>query len=180
MVEAYLGEIRSFATNRIPAGWVQCAGQSLPIDGNQALYSLLGNSFGASDVSFSLPDLRGRVPIGRGTLHDGQKEGGNYALGAAGGLDKFTLPTPCLPVHRHDMMASTAEASSQVLASGVLADTAKTTAIYGEGGGPSTVQLSATSVGTGGGGQEAKQNMQPFMTSAYCICIMGGVFPTRG
>lgn len=97
-MDAYLGEIRIFGGNYAPQGWAFCNGQLLPISGNEALYSLLGTTYGGNGQnSFALPDLRGRLP-----LHLGQSTSGrHYLLGERGGTEQVTLSETQLPAHTH-------------------------------------------------------------------------------
>jgi microcystin-dependent protein len=97
-MDAYLGEIRMFSGTFAPAGWQMCNGQLLPISQYTALFSIVGTTYGGNGTqTFSLPDLRGRVPV-----HQGQGIGtGNYVLGENGGTESVTLTTTQMPAHTH-------------------------------------------------------------------------------
>src|SRR5436190_12435442 len=96
MAEPYVGEIRMFAGNFAPVGWMFCEGQLLPISENDVLFTLIGTTYGGDGQStFALPDLRGRVPLHQGTGPDGS----GYVLGQNGGAETITLSTQQIPVH---------------------------------------------------------------------------------
>src|SRR3712207_2167115 len=99
----YIGEIRMFAGNFAPVGWLFCDGQQLPISENDALFTLIGTTYGGDGESnFNLPNLQSRIPI-----HQGQGGGlTNRILGEMGGVEQVTLSTQQMPVHNHPMLAS--------------------------------------------------------------------------
>lgn len=104
MSEPFLAEIRPFAFNFAPRGWALCDGQLLPINQNQALFSLLGTTYGGDGrITFALPDLRGRSPMHLGAV---------YSLGVKSGADNTTLNSNQLPTHNHFFMATTTAADS--------------------------------------------------------------------
>src|ERR671923_91838 len=104
MAEPFLSEIRIMSFNFAPKAWAQCNGQLLPINQNQALFSLLGTTYGGNgQTTFALPDLRGRVP-----MHLGTGPGlGTYSIGEQAGVESVTLTTQQIPTHSHTWMAST-------------------------------------------------------------------------
>src|SRR2546429_8697746 len=105
MGQPYVGEIRIFAGNFAPAGWMFCAGQLLPISENETLFQLIGTTYGGDGEStFSLPDLQGRIP-----LH----QGGGFTIGQAGGVGQGKLTTNQLPAHSHQIFATTGTASTR-------------------------------------------------------------------
>src|SRR5512145_2105791 len=107
MAQPYVGEIRMFAGNFAPQGWMFCEGQLLPIAENETLFNLIGTTYGGDGQStFGLPDLRGRIP-----LHMGSGGGGSYVLAETGGVEEVTLTTSQIPTHTHTMMANSALAS---------------------------------------------------------------------
>ncbi|AZV18948.1 MULTISPECIES: tail fiber protein [Mesorhizobium] len=164
MAEPFLSEIRIMSFVFPPKGWALCNGQLLPINQNQALFSLLGTTFGGDgQVNFALPDYRGRIPIHVGSGH---------TLGERGGEQSHTLSISEIPTHVHFAQASTNTGSSQDGAGNVLgvvpgrlySDFANVTTLS-----PSTI----TSVG----GSQAHLNMQPFLTLSFCIALQG-IFPS--
>jgi len=165
-MEPFLAEIILFAGNFAPRGWALCQGQILPINQNQALFSLLGTTYGGDGrTSFALPDLRGRVPI-----HPGHGPGlSNYDLGQKGGTETNTLTPNQLPSHNHSIGAAE-EATATDPSGGYVAGTGA--AAFSAS---ADVQLKPTN--NAGGGQ-AINNMQPFNCLNYIISLQG-VFPSR-
>lgn len=166
MAEPFLGEIRIFPYNQVPTGdgWAQCNGQLLPINQNQALFALLGTTFGGDGrVTFGLPDLRARVPIHVGSGH---------TLGERGGEQAHALSIAELPQHTHVMRATTATGDTPVAPGNLLADSPSQ--LYAAPG--SATPLSPTSLSSVGGSQ-AHQNMQPFLTLNFGIALIG-IFPS--
>ncbi len=174
MAEPFLGEIKAFGFNFPPNGWAQCNGQVMPISQNTALFSLLGTMYGGDGVTtFALPDLRGRVGV-----HAGQGAGlSNYSQGEVAGTESVTLTVGQLPVHSHNLVASTSSGNTADPSGAFLAKEATgVTAIYGNGvAGNAT--LAAGSV-TGGGGGQPHSNLQPFLVLNFCIAL-NGIFPSR-
>ena len=165
MAEPFLSEIRIMSFVFPPKGWALCNGQLLPINQNQALFSLLGTTFGGDGrVNFALPDSRGRAPIHVGSGH---------TLGERGGEQAHTLSIAELPTHTHVFNASTNAADGTVPVGGVLAN-ANPNQIYNGGG--DLVAMAAGTVGNVGGSQ-AHLNMQPFLTLSFCIALQG-IFPS--
>src|SRR5690348_13448515 len=103
MAQPYVGEIRIFAGNFAPAGWMFCEGQLLPISENETLFNLIGTTYGGDGQStFALPDLRGRIP-----LHQGNLSGfGTFTLAETGGVEEVTLTTNQIPTHSHTFMGT--------------------------------------------------------------------------
>ena len=167
MAEPFLGEIRMMSFGFAPKGWALSNGQLLPINQNQALFSLLGTTFGGDGrVNFALPDMRGQVPIHVGT---------GFTLGQKGGEQAHTLSTAELPTHTHVLSASAAaaNASPPTPIGNILADSVPAQA-YGP-----PVALMAMNPGsiTNTGGSQAHLNMQPFLTLTFCIALQG-IFPS--
>lgn len=164
MAEPFLSEIRLFSFNFAPKGWALCNGQLLPINQNQALFSLLGTTYGGNgQTNFALPNLQGRVPI---------HFGGSHTLGETGGEQNHTLTQAELPPHTHVARASPANADSPVPGNNLLASANN---LY-----TSPLNLTAllpASVSSAGGSQ-AHLNMQPFLTLNFCIALQG-IFPSR-
>jgi microcystin-dependent protein len=164
MAEPFLSEIRIMSFVFAPKGWALCNGQLMPINQNQALFALLGTTFGGDGrVTFALPDLRGRAPIHVGSGH---------TLGERGGEEAHTLSVAELPTHTHVAMASTTDGNTPLPTNSVLASTPSQ--IYGP---PANLtSLTPGSVTTAGGNQ-AQPNMQPYVTLNFCIALIG-IFPS--
>jgi len=166
MAEPFLSEIRIFSFGFAPKGWALCNGQLLPINQNQALFSLLGTTFGGDGrVNFALPNLQGQTPIHVGNGH---------TLGEKGGEQAHTLSVAELPTHIHTLNGTSTAASQPVPTGACLATTAATDPIYG--GASSLVAMSASALGNTGGSQ-AHLNMQPFLTLNFSIALQG-IFPS--
>jgi microcystin-dependent protein len=165
MIEPFLGEIRLMAFAFAPRGWALCDGQLMPINQNQALFALLGTTYGGNgQTTFALPDLRGRVPLHRsGNLHQGQ----------AGGTATHTLTAAELPTHTHQLSARAADGDRPTPVGGVLARSRNP--IYAAPG--SLVALGPGSVSAVGGGQP-HDNMAPSLVLSMCIALQG-IFPTQ-
>ncbi len=164
MAEPFLSEIRIMSFNFPPKGWALCNGQLLPINQNQALFSLLGTTFGGDGrVNFALPDLRARAPI---------HVGGSHTLGERGGEQAHTLSIAELPQHVHVARASSTTGSSQDATNNVLGTVASR--IYTD---PSALTSLSPSTITNVGGSQAHLNMQPFLTLSFCIALQG-IFPS--
>jgi|SRR5215211_6406156 len=163
MAEPFLSEIRIMSFVFAPKGWALCNGQLLPINQNQALFSLLGTTFGGDGrVNFALPDVRGRVPIHVGSGH---------TLGERGGEQAHTLSIAELPTHTHVVQGVNTNAATNVPLNNSLANT---TALY-----HSASTLTSLNAGTVGnvGGSQAHLNMQPFLVLSFCIALQG-IFPS--
>src|SRR5437773_6348776 len=103
MAQPYVGEIRIFAGNFAPAGWMFCDGQLLPISENETLFNLIGTTYGGDgQTTFALPDLRGRLPIHQGT----DPAGNTYILAESGGVEQVTLTTNQIPTHTHPLLTT--------------------------------------------------------------------------
>lgn len=164
MAEPFLSEIRIFSFSFPPRGWALCDGQLLPINQNQALFSLLGTTFGGDGrVNFALPDLRSRTPIHVGNGH---------VLGERAGEQAHTLSQAELPQHTHTVMASPANSTTPVPSGNYPA----AASIYQSAANGPLTALSPTSV-TPIGGSQAHLNVQPFLTLSFCIALQG-IFPS--
>jgi len=164
MAEPFLAEIRVMSFVFAPKGWALCNGQLLPINQNQALFSLLGTTFGGDGrVNFALPDLRGRTPIHVGSGH---------TLGERAGEQAHTLSIAEIPTHVHVLQATTLEGDTPIPSGNVLADSPSQ--LYAAASGLTT--LGAGSI-TNTGGSQAHLNMQPFLTLSFCIALQG-IFPS--
>jgi microcystin-dependent protein len=169
MANPFIGEIRMFAGNFAPMGWVFCDGSLLPISQFDTLYSLLGTTYGGDgQQTFGVPDLRGRIP-----LHVGS----GFALGQTGGAEAVTLASSQIPGHTHPLQASTQlGAKSKPDGTSVLAQTpAAGLKLYTED--VPGLSLNASSLGPVGGAQP-HDNMAPFLAVSFIIC-WSGIFPTQ-
>lgn len=163
MAEPFLSEIRLMSFSFPPRGWALCDGQLLPINQNQALFSLLGTTYGGDGrVNFALPDLRGRVPIHMGSGH---------VLGERGGEQAHTLSIAELPTHNHTISASGSDGMTPNPTNALLASYTN-----GYATPTSLVSLAGDTISNIGGSQ-AHPNMQPFLTISFCIALQG-IFPS--
>ena len=159
----YLGEIRIFSFNFPPKGWALCNGQTLPINQNQALFAILGTTYGGNGTTtFLLPNLQGRVPV---------HVGNGIALGQSGGEATHTLIAPEMPVHTHQVFGSSTPANlgdptGNLWAAG--------NAAYNPT--PNTT-MNPTSL-TPFGGNQPHENMSPYLTLTFCIALTG-IFPSH-
>lgn len=169
--DPFLGEIKWVAFTFAPRGWALCDGQVLPINQNQALFSLLGTTYGGDGrTTFALPDMRGRTPI-----HVGQGPGlSPYVLGQRAGEESHTLTVSEIPWHAHQAMASGAEATAVSPAGNVPAAKARVP-LYGPG--PATIDMGSGVIAATGGSQP-HNNMPPYIT-LNCIIALQGIFPSR-
>jgi len=166
MAEPFLSEIRIMSFSFAPKGWALCNGQLLPINQNQALFSLLGTTYGGDGrVNFALPNLQGNVPIHTGSGH---------TLGERGGEQGHTLSISEIPTHAHVAMASSSAGDDPNPGGHVLASPLNATYRAAPDSGTA---LAPQTVGTAGGSQ-AHLNMQPFLVLNFCIALQG-IFPSQ-
>jgi microcystin-dependent protein len=160
----FMAELRLFSFNFAPKGWALANGQFLPINQNQALFSLLGTTYGGNgQTTFALPDLRGRVP-----MHMGQ----GHTLGEKGGEENHTLTMSEMPQHLHQVVASSANADNINPGSAEFGG-------FNAGYAPpnNLVAILPTTIGVAGGSQP-HSNQQPLLVLSYGICLQG-IFPSR-
>ncbi|RYF93449.1 MAG: phage tail protein [Caulobacteraceae bacterium] len=173
MAQPYVGEIRMFAGNFPPNGWLFCEGQTLPISENDVLFQLIGTTYGGDgQETFNLPNLASRVPIHFGTGPDGT----TYQIGEMAGTESVTLTTQQIPQHTHAVLAT--NASSSQFPGGALMGpaTSAQTGVKMYGVDTPLVSLSSQSVTTVGGNQP-HENCQPFLCINFIISLFG-VFPS--
>jgi microcystin-dependent protein len=174
MPQPFVGEIRMFAGNFAPAGWMFCAGQLLPISENETLFNLIGTTYGGDGQStFQLPNLQGRGPI-----HMGTGSGlSSYVLGESGGVESVSLTVNQIPIHNHPM---TAVGGNQQHGPGdgfFAVITSSQAGVMAYDPTPANVPLLPASIGPTGGSQP-HDNMQPYLCLNYIISLFG-VFPSQ-
>ena len=167
MAEPFLSEIRIMSFVFAPKGWALCNGQLLPINQNQALFSLLGTTFGGDGrVNFALPDLRGKTPIHVGSGH---------TLGERGGEQAHTLSIAELPEHTHVFNANSSTANTNTPTNALTLAASNGDSVY-RAPGSNLVNMASNAISPVGGSQ-AHLNMQPFLTLNLCIALQG-IFPS--
>jgi microcystin-dependent protein len=164
VAQPYVGEIRLFAGNFEPVGWVFCNGKTLQCSEYETLFLLIGTTYGGDGIStFCVPDMRGRIPV---------HQGAGFTLAQTGGTEAVTLTANQIPAHSHRLLASTDSASARVI----------TNAVFGRGGAEiyssefTPQPISALTVAAAGGSQ-AHTNVQPFLCINYIISLFG-LFPS--
>ena len=166
MAQPYVGEIRMFAGNFAPAGWMFCEGQLLPISENETLFQLIGTTYGGDGEStFALPDLRGRIPI---------HQGNGFILAETGGAEEITLTVNQIPAHSHPALANSEQASDVNPGSQVVAQSRPASNSYYED--VPGVNMAATAVSSVGGSQP-HTNFQPYLCVNFIISLFG-IFPS--
>lgn len=165
MSQPYVGEIRIFAGNFAPAGWMSCEGQILPISENDTLFNLIGTTYGGDGEStFALPDFRGRFPI---------HQGNGYVVGEMGGAETVTLTTQQIPAHSHAPLATTAAGTSASSANAIAAawpDTPYSTD-------PTGSQVLHPGALAQTGGSQPHDNMPPYVAVGMIISLFG-IYPS--
>ena len=166
MAQPYVGEIRMFAGNFAPAGWMFCEGQLLPISENETLFNLIGTTYGGNgEDTFGLPDLRGRLP-----LH----QGNGFILAETGGAEEITLTTQQIASHSHPLLASGSIANDANAANNV-ASQASTFDPYQTN--PGSTPMAAQAIAPVGGSQP-HTNFQPYLCVNFIISLFG-IFPSQ-
>jgi microcystin-dependent protein len=167
MSEPFLGEIRLMSFQFPPKGWALCNGQLLPINQNQALFSLLGTTYGGNgQTTFALPDLRDRVPV---------HTGAGISLGQRGGEATHTVSLAELPAHLHPMSGSSSAATTGLAGPSAIPATSQGAAAYGA---PADLVAFAGNAVAGVGGSQPHENRQPFLVMSFCIALQG-IFPSQ-
>jgi microcystin-dependent protein len=167
----FVGEIRMFAGNFAPNGWMFCEGQTMPISENEVLFQLIGTTYGGDgQETFNLPNLASRVPIHMGTGPSGT----TYQLGEMAGTEQETLTTQQIPTHSHPMLATADGGGANSPGSNILAN-CSALKLY-TASAPS-IALNAASI-TPAGGSQPHENTQPFLCINFIISLFG-VFPSQ-
>ena len=168
MAQPYIGEIKMFAGNFAPEGWAFCEGQTLPISENEALFQLIGTTYGGDgEATFNLPDLRGRIPI---------HQGPGFILAETGGAEEITLTVNQMPAHIHALLGSSDLATANAPANMVTgASTGATTFIYGTD--TPKLPLSPNMVSPVGESRP-HTNFQPYLCVDFIISLFG-IFPSQ-
>ncbi|MGZ5435474.1 MAG: phage tail protein [Pyrinomonadaceae bacterium] len=172
MGEPFIGEIRMFGGNFPPSGWAFCQGQLMPISENDALFTLIGTTYGGDgQQTFGIPDLQGRAPV-----HAGQGPGitQNYQLGEKAGVESVTLTTQQIPIHNHAFIASGDLADQITGTNGVLANPVSLSTYFTAAPDSSLNANSVTPVG----GSQPHENLQPYLCISFILSLFG-VFPTQ-
>jgi microcystin-dependent protein len=165
MAQPYVGEIRMFAGNFAPVGWMFCEGQLLPISENETLFQLIGTTYGGDGEStFALPDLRGRIPI---------HQGNGFILAETGGAEEITLTVNQIPAHSHPLLATTTVATD-INATGRVPAQTLTFDFYQSS--PPTAPMAPQSISSVGGSQP-HTNFQPYLCIDFIISLFG-IFPS--
>jgi microcystin-dependent protein len=172
MSNPFIGEIRMFGGTFAPAGWAMCQGQLMAISQNDALFTLIGTTYGGDgQETFGIPDLQGRAPV-----HMGQGPGisQNYQIGEKAGVESVTLTTNQIPIHNHALLASTALANSADPTNQLYAQSTQIL-VYTQD--VATKFFAPTSMQPAGGSQP-HDNMQPFLAITFILSLFG-VFPSQ-
>jgi microcystin-dependent protein len=167
MAEPFLSEIRIMSFSFAPKGWALCNGQLLPINQNQALFSLLGTTYGGDGrVNFALPNLQGRTPIHMGSSH---------TLGEMGGEQGHTLSISEIPTHTHTANATSAAATAGNPSSASVLSKSAGANLYASASNLTALDPQAIA---NVGGSQVHLNMQPFLVLNFCIALQG-IFPSQ-
>ncbi len=165
MSEPFLSEIKLMSFNFPPKGWALCNGQLMPINQNQALFSLLGTTYGGNgQTNFALPNLQGRIPV-----HMGQ----GFTLGETAGSESVTINIQQLPTHLHTLNATNTDANRNALPSGNVLGPANN--MYSP---PSALTTFLPTSVANVGGSQPHENRQPFLVLNFCIALQG-IFPSQ-
>ena len=169
MSNPYVGEIRMFGGNFAPVGWALCDGSIMSIAQNDALFNLIGTTYGGDGQStFAVPDLQGRVPI---------HQGGGFVIGRAAGVEAVTLQASQMPNHNHAFNASAAASAGTGPGGNVVADsTAAGAKIYVVGQGSTAFSPAAVSTA---GASQPHENRMPYLAVSFIISLFG-IFPSQG
>jgi microcystin-dependent protein len=166
VAQPYVGEIRIFAGNFAPAGWMFCEGQTLPISENETLFQLIGTTYGGDgEETFNLPDLRGRLPI---------HQGNNFILAETGGAEEITLTVQQIPAHTHPFVGAATTGTATSAANNLPANSQNVTPYINQG---PDANMNAAVVSLSGGSQP-HSNFQPYLCVDFIISLFG-IFPSQ-
>lgn len=166
MAQPYVGEIRMFAGNFAPAGWMFCEGQLLPISEYETLFNLIGTTYGGDGQStFALPDLRGRIP-----LHFGN----GFTLAETGGAEEITLTVSQIPAHSHPLLATTSIATQQNVSPNVMAEASLFNPYINVNPAAPMAPNAVSAIG----GSQPHTNFQPYLCVDFIISLFG-IFPSQ-
>jgi microcystin-dependent protein len=170
MSDPFIGEIRMFGGTFAPSGWAFCFGQLMPISENDALFALIGTTYGGDgQETFALPDLQGRVPI-----HQGQGPGlTNRDIGEKAGSESVILPASQMPFHSHGTLAMSAAGNQAGPGGGVWA----ASSLNPYAASAADTNMNSSSIGLTGGNQP-HQNMMPYLAITFIISLFG-IFPSQ-
>jgi len=191
-MNSMIGEIRALPYTFVPYGWLECAGQTLSVNDYQALYSLIGQTYGGSGTSFNLPDFRGAGLVGVGTAQTGTK----YEAGARFGTETETLSMAKMPAHTHDLIGEKGATALRTSAPGTDALSFLTNIGYQRPTDPAPlaamayldiskapVTLHPNSLTNGSENLNmvvaSHENRSPYLAIRYCICAFEGEYPVR-
>lgn len=175
MSEFFIGQVMMAGFNFAPKFWALCNGQLLPINQNQALFSLLGTQYGGNGTTnFALPDLRSRTPIGYASSVDPSWQPPAVQIGQSAGVENVTLLSTNLPAHAHTLGATTSNGTTRNPNNATYA--ASAVPLFGPPTG-TQVPLNPATVAPAGGNQP-HPNLQPYMTINFCIAL-SGIYPSR-
>jgi microcystin-dependent protein len=168
--DPFIGEIRMFGSNFPPNGWAFCNGALMAIAENDALFTLIGTTYGGDgQATFGLPDLQGRAPIHQGTLN-----GVTFTMGEKAGVESVTLSLQQTPTHSHAFLASTGPGNNNSPTGNVTGESAAVKIYFADA---PVVPMNAQAV-TPVGGSQPHENMQPYLAISYIIALFG-IFPTQ-
>lgn len=175
MTQPFIGQIQPFGFGFAPRDWAQCNGQTLSIQQNTALFSLLGTQYGGNGTTtFALPNLQSRVPVHAGTSPGGE----TFFQGEAAGSETVTLTLNTMPAHNHAFVGSSANGDTNLVAAGqALATVSGSNSFYSV----DTPPLQSLDMGSVSplGGNQPHTNIQPYLAINWCIAL-SGIFPSRG
>jgi microcystin-dependent protein len=166
MAQPYVGEIRIFAGNFAPAGWMFCEGQLMPISENETLFQLIGTTYGGDGQStFALPDLRGRLPM---------HQGGGFVLAETGGAETVTITVNTMPSHTHPLLGTSNAADSPNVQTALVATGLVSQLYFGDPPDAVGAPQAISSVG----GSQPHDNFQPYLCVDFIISLFG-IFPSQ-